>query len=131
MKKPITATVAAVLLTVPLLTSAPAHAGSAGDGEVRRSGSCSGSTDWRIKAKHDDGRIEVEAEIDSDRNGQTWRWRLRHEGRRVDSGRATTHRPSGSFEVERHTRNAPGRDSFTFRAVHRATGEVCVARVTL
>src|ERR671921_496342 len=118
---------AAALLALPVLAVAPAQA-SGGGGEVRRSGSCSGSTDWKIKAKPDDGRIEVEAEIDSNRNGQTWRWTLRHEGRVADTGRSTTHRPSGSFEVERRTRNAPGTDSFRFRAVH--GNEVCVARVS-
>lgn len=114
------------LLTLPLLAAPPAQAS---DDEVRRSGSCSGSTDWKIKAKPDDGRIEVQAEIDSNRNGQTWRWRLRHNGLLVDSGRSTTQPPSGSFEVERRTRNAAGPDSFRFRAVH--GDEVCVARVTL
>lgn len=131
MKKMPTAAIAAVLLIGPVLVAGPAHASHGGSDEVRRSGSCSGSTDWKIKAKPDDGRIEVEAEIDSNRNGQTWRWTLRHDGRVADTGRSTTHRPSGSFSVERRTRNAAGSDSFRFRAVHRATGEVCIARVTL
>ena len=74
--------------------------------------------------------MEVEAEVDSNRTGQTWRWVLRHEGRVVDRGTSTTRGPSGSFEVERRTPNAPGSDSFKFRAVNRASGEVCVARVS-
>ena len=41
-----------------------------------------------------------------------------------------TRGPSGSFDVERRTRNARGTDAYRFRAVHRASGEVCVARVT-
>jgi hypothetical protein len=118
----------AVLLTLPVLTAAPAAAGS---DDVRRSGSCSGSTDWKIKAGPDDGRIEVEAEIDSNRAGQTWHWRLRHDAKLVDRGRAVTHAPSGSFSVERRTANSPGGDAFRFRATNRATGETCVARVRL
>ena len=31
--------------------------------------------------------------------------------------------------TERRTTNAPGTDSYKFRAVNRASGEVCVARV--
>lgn len=126
--KTLLATTAAVLLAVPVLAAAPA--GAAGF-DVRRSGSCSGSTDWKIKAGPGDGRIEVEAEIDSNRAGQTWRWKLRHDGDVVDSGRSVTRAPSGSFSIDRRTGNSPGRDAFTFRATNRATGETCVARVTL
>lgn len=113
-------------LALPLTATGTAHASSDG---VERRGSCSGSTDWKIKAKHDDGRIEVEAEIDSNRNGQTWRWKLRHDGNVAARGRSTTHGPSGSFEVERKTANHAGVDHFKFRAVH--GGEVCVARIRL
>lgn len=119
----------AALLTLPVLAAAPAQA--SGSDDVRRSGSCSGSTDWKIKAGPDNGRIEVEAEIDSNRNGQTWRWTLRHDGDVVDTGRSTTHAPSGSFSVDRRTGNSAGRDAFKFRAVNPATGETCVARVSL
>ena len=117
------------VLVLPVSAATPAQAGIGGDDDVRRSGSCSGRTDWKIKAKPDDGRIEVEAEIDSNRSGQTWRWTLRHEGRVADTGRSVTRGPSGSFSVERRTGNSAGGDAFTFRAVHR--GETCVARVRL
>ena len=40
--------------------------------EAQRSGS--------LKAKTDDGRIEVEAEIDSNHAGQVWDWTLKHNG---------------------------------------------------
>ena len=130
MTKTHTRAAAALLIAtaLPLIGAGAAHAS---DDDVIRRGSCSGSTDWKIKAKPDDGRIEVEAEIDSNRNGQTWRWGLRHEGNVAAKGQSTTRRPSGSFEVERHTRNAAGTDSFRFRAVNPRTGQVCVARVRL
>jgi hypothetical protein len=124
-----------LIATTALLTVAgvgvvvPAQA--SGRDDVRRSGSCSGTTDWKIKAKPDDGRIEVEAEIDSNRTGQSWRWTLRHDGRVAASGRATTHGPSGSFEVHRRTGNSPGTDAFRFTARNPASGETCVARVRL
>ena len=94
-------------------------------------GSCSGSTNWKLKAKARDSRIEVEAEIDSNHNGQSWSWKLYHEGSVSARGTATTHAPSGSFSVERRTTDAAGTDSFKFRAVNPATDEVCVARVSL
>ena len=130
MKKLPTGAVAAVLIAavLPVAGAGPAHAS---DREVIRHGSCTGSTDWKMKAKPDDGRIEVEAEIDSNRSGQKWRWVLRHEGNVVDRGRSTTRPPSGSFSVERRTNNARGTDSFKFRAKNPRSGEVCVARVSL
>ena len=122
---------AATLLVAAALPTLVAGAAHAGDREVVRQGSCSGSTDWKMKAKPDDGGIEVEAEIDSNRSGQTWRWTLRHEGTVVDRGRSVTTGRSGSFDVGRRTRNVAGTDSFRFRAVNNASGEVCVARVSL
>lgn len=128
MKTLLATTTAAALLALPVLAAAPAHA-SGGDA-VRRSGSCSGSTSWKIKAKADDTGIEVEAEIDSNRHGQTWTWKLRDNAELVDSGRATTTRPSGSFSVHRIAADAAGADAFTFRAKNPTTGETCVARVS-
>lgn len=117
----------ALTLAAPLAMTVPAQASN----DVVRRGTCSGSTHWKIKAKPDNGRIEVEAEIDSNHNGQAWTWVLRHNGTVASRGSATTHAPSGSFFVVRRTANAAGVDSFKFRAVYRATGEVCVARVSL
>ena len=34
-----------------------------------------------FKVETDDGRLEVEGEIDSDVAGQRWRWALRHTAR--------------------------------------------------
>jgi len=112
-------------LAVTALSAAPA---TADDDDVNRnSGSCSGGTDWKIKAKADDGRIEVEAEIDSNKVGQTWAWRFKDNGVVFATGSSTTLGPSGSFEVERKLANKAGTDNFVFRAVH--AGEVCRATV--
>jgi hypothetical protein len=110
------------VLTVPVLVAAPAFAN---DDDVIRRGSCSGSTDWKLKAGPEDGRIEVEAEVDSNRDEQTWRWRLRHDGSLSARGTATTHGPSGSFEVRRVVVDASGTDHLVFRARNPRTGEVC------
>ena len=128
MRSSIRLTVVAVVAT--LVPVAGISAAEAGDDEVIRQGASSGSADWKIKAKSDDGRIEVEAEIDSNRSGQRWKWSLKRNGEREARGHSTTRGRSGSFEVERKTADAPGGDSFRFRAKHPATGQVCVARVT-
>jgi hypothetical protein len=126
----IAATTAVLAAIFSFVSAGPAQA-SDDDGRVINTGSCSASTDWKIKAKPDDGRIEVEAEIDSNQAGQRWRWVLRHDGGVTARGTSKTHGPSGSFSVERRTVDADGRDKFTFRAKHRASGEVCIASVTL
>lgn len=132
---PVRRTIATTLLvlagTLPLFSAAPAQASGGGGDDVVRRGSCSGGAHWKIKAKPDDGRIEVESEVDSFVNGQRWGWVLRHDGSVSARGTSRTHAPSGSFSVERRTVDRPGVDTFRFRAHNLRTGEVCVARVRL
>lgn len=124
-----TLVVATLAPTVALMTAGSASA--QGGDEVINRGSCSGSTHWKMKAKPRDSRIEVEAEIDSNVNGQSWNWKLFHDGSVSAHGTSTTQAPSGSFSVQRKTTDAAGTDRFKFRAVNPATDEVCVARVAL
>jgi hypothetical protein len=114
---------AVAALTVPIGLFSPASASHGGGSDVRTSGRCSGTAHWRLKAKPDDGRIEVEGEIDSNRSGQVWRWTLTHNGSLSARGTKRTAGRSGSFEVERRMADLAGRDHFTFRATHR--GQVC------
>jgi hypothetical protein len=117
-------------LALPLALTAPASASHGGDA-VRTHGGCSGSAVWKLKAKPDDGRIEVEAEVDSSHNGQVWDWRIRHDGSLSAKGSATTAGVSGSFRVQRRMANLAGTDHFALRAVRRATGEVCRGTIAL
>ncbi|MDH4159817.1 MAG: hypothetical protein OEV62_06140 [Actinomycetota bacterium] len=105
-----------------LSLSAPAMAN---DADVIKRGSCTGASDWKLKASPQNGRIEVEGEVDSNVNGQTWRWRLRHNGRLSARGVAVTKPPSGSFDVRRLMVDAPGTDRIGWRARNPQTGEVC------
>jgi hypothetical protein len=126
----VAAALAVPALAVVVLTTPPAGASGGDDNEVRNNGTCSSGTDWKIKAKSDDGRIEVEAEIDSNNVGQTWSWKFKHDGNVFASGQSVTRAPSGSFEVERKPANHAGTDQFVFRAVNPKSGEVCRATVS-
>jgi hypothetical protein len=112
-------------LTAMLLTTAAAPA-MAKDGRVTSSGSCSSSSaTWKLKASPEDGRIEVEGEIDSNRAGQAWYWSLKHNGAAAGRGSRTTRGRSGSFEVRRVTANKAGTDTFVFTARRKGTSQVC------
>ncbi len=120
----------AALSTALLVTGAPLAQASGGDAVIR-TGACSGAADWKLKAKHDNGRIELEWEVDSNRTGQTWRVRVRDNGVRVVRTQATTAGASGSFSVERRVGNRAGADRIVARARDLAGGQTCVGRLTL
>jgi hypothetical protein len=107
------------------LSVAGAVPAAAKDGDVIRRGSCSKASDWKLKLSPEDGRIEVEYEVDSNVNGQTWRVRIWKNGNRIFAGTRQTKAPSGSFEVRVVTSNPPGDDRFRARATNAATDEVC------
>jgi hypothetical protein len=100
-------------------------------GEVIRQGNCSSAADWKLKAKPDDGRLEVEGEVDVNRNGQMWNWKILRNGNVVANGSATTHAPSGSFSVQRRIANPAGSDRIGWRAKNPATGQICQGSLTI
>jgi hypothetical protein len=114
---------AALALSLAMVGITPAMAN---DADVIRRGSCSGSTDWKLKLSPEDGRIEVEYEVDSNVSGQTWQVRIQKNGAGIFSGSRVTGPPSGSFEVRVVTSDPAGTDRFRARAVNATTGEVCV-----
>jgi hypothetical protein len=111
-----------------LVAPAPSATAKGGDAVIAR-GSCSERGDWKLKAKQDDGRIEVELEVDTNRAGQTFRVRMWDNGDRFFAGRRTTKAPSGSFSLERRTANRAGPDTVRARAVR--GDNVCTGRVTV
>jgi hypothetical protein len=112
----------AVALATAMLGATPALAN---DADVIRRGACSGASDWKLKLSPEDGRIEVEFEVDQNVNGHTWRVRIEKNGAQIFSGRRTTQAPSGSFEVRVVTANTAGTDRFVARARNLSTGETC------
>ena len=107
--------------------AAPAFANSA---DVIRRGGCSGSTDWKLKASPQNGRIEVEGEVDSNVSGQDWNWTMLHNGEVSARGKATTAGASGSFSVRRLMVDVAGDDRIGWRAVNPKTDEVCRGSLT-
>lgn len=104
---------------------------SARDGDIRANGTCTASSSTKIKLGPRDGIIEVEFEVDQNRNGIVWNVTLVDNGIQVFSGKATTKAPSGSFEVRRRIANRSGPDTVTGTAVNPATGERCTVSATV
>jgi hypothetical protein len=99
----------------------------AGDDEVRASGKCTGASSAKIKVKPDDGRLEVEFEVDQNKSGQRWSVKLKDNSDVVFKGRAKTKGPSGSFSIERKISDRSGGDSVKGVARNKSTDERCVA----
>jgi hypothetical protein len=121
--------IVSVALAAAALAS-PALPASANDADVVRRGGCTLNADWKLKASPENGRIEVEGEVDSNKVGQTWNWRIVHNGSSSAHGSATTKAPSGSFEVRRLVVNLAGSDAITFRARNPRSDEVCRGSLT-
>jgi hypothetical protein len=116
-------------LTALAMIGPTAVAAKAGD--VIRTGACTNRSDWKLKLSPENGRIEVEFEVDTPRVGQAWRVRLFQNGERFFLGTRTTQSPSGSFTVRVLRPNTAGTDSFRGRAVNLTTGEVCEGRASI
>ena len=108
-----------------------APAAIAKDGDVIRQGTCTGNSTAKIKLSPENGRIEVEFEVDQNKVGDTWRVKLRHNGVEFFTGTRTTQAPSGSFEVRKVVDNAAGTDTVRARARNLSTGEVCTASASI
>ncbi|MGZ8740665.1 MAG: hypothetical protein ACXWZ8_08735 [Gaiellaceae bacterium] len=116
----------AVTLAVSGLALAAAPLASAKGGkDIRVRGACTQSSSAKLKLSQEDGRIEVEFEVDQNRNGVHWKVTLRRNGSLVTSTTATTHAPSGSFSLRRVISGPQG----TVVAVAtRGSGERCTAK---
>lgn len=114
-----TAAAITVTLTAPLLAAAATPAFASGGSSVSSSGTCTNGGHFKLKAKHDDGRIEMEYQVDSNRAGQVWAVRITDNGKVVVSRHATTTGPSGSFSIRKVIANMPGLDKIHAHATFR------------
>jgi hypothetical protein len=124
--KGVTGLIVAMSLGAALLL---APAAGAKDGDIRVAGVCSKSATSKLKLSEEDGGIEVEFEVDQNRNGVRWRVVLSHNGKQIGSRVRVTRPPSGSFEARFVAGNRAGADRFVARATS-ASGGVCTARAS-
>ena len=108
------------------LTAAPIATAKAGPG-VRVSGVCTQNSTAKLKLSREDSGIQVEFEVDQNRNGVHWKVSLRRNGSLVASTTATTHAPSGSFSLRRVIPGTHG----TITAVATRSGERCNAHASI
>jgi hypothetical protein len=100
-----------------------------GGDDVRVAGTCTLRSSSKLKLSDEDGRLEVEFEVDENRVGKAWRVGIAVDGRTVATRRAVTRAPSGSFEV-RAVVGARAGARVAAVARRAATGEVCRASAT-
>lgn len=98
--------------------------------EVRVRGTCTNASTSKLKLKEEDGRLEVELEVDQNRNGVRWVVELRRGTVVLARGTRVTRRPSGSFAFRRIVADLPGPDRVSARATS-PSGEVCRAAATI
>ena len=99
---------------------------AAKDGDVLVRGTCTKASTSKLKLSEEDGRIEVEFEVDQNRNGVRWTIVLRRPSAILVRTTRVTRAPSGSFELRRVVADLAGRDRITARATS-PSGEVCRA----
>lgn len=116
------------ILTAVLAAVAVAPTASAKGGPgVRVSGVCSHNSTSKLALSREDAGVEVEFQVDQNRNGVPWKITVRRNGAVVVSTTATTRAPSGSFSLHRTISGARG----TFVAVATRAGERCSAQARI
>lgn len=116
---------AALVAAVAALVLAPA--GLVKRGDVRVAGTCTASSTAKLKLSEEDGRIEVELEVDQNRIGVRWVVTIAQSGMRIARLTRVTKGPSGSFTARVVAPNGPGVDRLVVRATS-PSGELCTAR---
>jgi len=125
-EKAVRRTLTTVALVTGVVALALVPAGLAKDGDKLVRGTCTGPSSAKMKLSREDGRIEVQLEVDQNRVGRTWRVALRQNGVVVRRLTRVTRAPSGSFEARIVVRNRAGVDRLAATATRR--GETCTAR---
>ena len=118
----------ATIATLVLCAAPAAFAASAKGPVVRVAGTCTNASSAKLKLSDEDGRIEVEFEVDQNRVGRKWSVVLRQNGTVIRRLTKVTQAPSGSFEARVLARNSAGTDRFVATATR--PGETCTARAS-
>ena len=117
---------AALALSGAVLAAPPIASAKNGNG-VRATGTCTQSSTSKLKLSGENGKVEVEFEVDQNRNAVPWKVTLRRNGALVSSTTATTRAPSGSFSARRVVAGPHG----TYVAVAKRSGETCTVHATI
>jgi hypothetical protein len=118
----------AAILCGMLAVPAVGSTATAKDGDIRVAGTCTGAATSKLKLSDENGRIEVEFEVDQNRNAVRWNVVLRHNGVVVARMSRVTKAPSGSFTARKVVANAAGAD--LIRATATRAGQSCSAKAT-
>jgi hypothetical protein len=97
---------AAALVATPLAIASPA---GAVERELRYAGA---KVDFSVEK--DDGRFEVDVDLDDARPGQRFRVVLKHDGRTFHKRVHTVDR-EGDIDIEKNRRNTAGKDAFKMK----------------
>ena len=127
MKKPSMVTLGVLVAGMLLggVSAAPAK-----DGDVRKTGDCSGSTTWKLKLSEENSKIETEFEIDQNVVGDEWKVVLKKDGDVFFRGRRTTKGASGSFEIRRVVGDGSGSERIVAHARNLDGDETCHGKAT-
>jgi hypothetical protein len=123
-KKPIALIAAGALLASPvaLLVAAPAHA------DIERSGIVDGGR-WEFNIDSDDGRFEVNADLDNVTPGSRWKVVLRQDGKRILK-RTVMADDEGDLDVQRTRPNTTGKDVFVLIATQVGSNQKVRSSIT-
>jgi hypothetical protein len=117
--------IAGLCAGVAAVALAAVPAAVAKDGDVRVAGTCTAASTSKLKLSEEDGRIEVEFEVDQNRNGVSWAVAIRRNGTIARRLVRVTRGPSGSFEARVVVPDGAGADRIA--AVGKRRGETCRA----
>jgi hypothetical protein len=127
-KKPWTVGMMIPLAVATMVATAPAASAVKVPPTVAN-GQCSAGSLWTITAKPDNGRMEIEFQVNSNRIGESWTVRITDNGELVSEATPVTLAPSGSFTVRTITADRAGVDHFVGVARNTGTDETCTAQV--
>lgn len=105
-RRTIAAVATAGLLATPLAVLAASPASADADREWRWAGA-----KHEFDVEKDDGRFEIDYDLDNAKPGSKWRVVIRHDGKVIHKKR---HRADddGGFDIEKSRRNTSGKDVF-------------------
>ena len=122
----------ALIAVIAAAVVLPAAAPGKGSPGVIRSGKCiGGGATWKLKAKNEDARLEVEFEVDPNIVGRRWKITMSRGRTVIFRGARYTRAPSGSFTVQRLVANPPGRDTIIATARPARGNQLCRAMLTV